>query len=682
MHRQLKLKTAALLTILSVFLTFGMGEDSALAAQSVRLTHAEAQLEAAEAKLDTDRLAAIVKGTARISGCDKLSLLEKPACYRDFAQKALKVGAGVGMFAYGVHYLHKDTVEHFGTVKKEAAGLQKLREAFKEDPTKIADPEYRKQVEDRIRATAAGAQKDIDKLIKDVLETIETILVIIEMTLLLIRLTLGLAQLVGDPKFQAAVKSVKDNLDGIGKALDQMNAGFAQMNRALGDMNDAVDDINKSLGGLNQSINKANKGMDTLNEGIGQANKAVDDMNKVVPGIKKAAEKLREVPAFEFDFSNVGETWSDGSSGLDSEEQQRRMSVILGLMPGIGDGKGIVEAITGKDMMTGEHVDGFDRALGSLAVLRWLKLGGKLIPDDIAKARKSDVVFECNSFPAGTPVLLADGTHKPIEDVRPGDEVLATDPGGEFAELTRPRPVMSTPYTSEYTDKTFVRLSVAGADGDVSDLTSTEQHRYWLPDRQAWVPAGELRAGDRLHTAEGTEATVTGTERSAGRQATYDLDVSGIDSYYVRVGAQDVLVHNCTDLARAERMFPGVAHTLDEHVNVDRQKMEALAKAKTRRMGRPTPNSRWKSADLAQKAVDQLVDQNKDRITKFVQDAGKPGKPQQLTLQGTYGTGSLGDSMDHLGNYSPTTSNGFKVILAAKKGHKPGGFYVLTAYPL
>ncbi|NUK85793.1 RNase A-like domain-containing protein [Streptomyces lunaelactis] len=262
------------------------------------------------------------------------------------------------------------------------------------------------------------------------------------------------------------------------------------------------------------------------------------------------------------------------------------------------------------------------------------------------------------------------------------DEVLATDPGGEFAELTRPRPVMSTPYTSEYTDKTFVRLSVAGADGDVSDLTSTEQHRYWLPDRQAWVPAGELRAGDRLHTAEGTEATVTATERSAGRQATYDLDVSGIDSYYVRVGAQDVLVHNCTDLARAERMFPGIAHTLDEHVNVDRQKMEALAKAKTRRMGRPTSNSRWKSADLAQKALNQLVDQNKDRITKFVQDAGKPGKPQQLTLQGTYGTGSLGDSMDHLGNYSPTTSNSFKVILAATKGHKPGGFYVLTAYPL
>lgn len=109
--------------------------------------------------------------------------------------------------------------------------------------------------------------------------------------------------------------------------------------------------------------------------------------------------------------------------------------------------------------------------------------------------------------------------------------------------------------------------------------------------------------------------------------------------------------------------------------------MKDLAVAKTRKIGRPTP-SRWSSADLAQKAVNQLVDQNKARIQKFVQDSGKPGKPQQLTLTGTHGTGSLGDSVDHLGNYSATTSNRFTVTLAIKKGHKPGGFYVLTAYPL
>ncbi|WP_097240535.1 hypothetical protein [Streptomyces sp. 1331.2] len=33
-----------------------------------------------------------------------------------------------------------------------------------------------------------------------------------------------------------------------------------------------------------------------------------------------------------------------------------------------------------------------------------------------------------NSFPAGTPVLMGDGSHKPIETIRVGDTVLATDP--------------------------------------------------------------------------------------------------------------------------------------------------------------------------------------------------------------------------------------------------------------
>ncbi|MFE7467679.1 hypothetical protein ACFU6R_26730 [Streptomyces sp. NPDC057499] len=94
-----------------------MGKQSAVAAQGIQVAAAEKNLAATQAELDADRLAAIT-----ISGCGKLSLLEKPACYRDFAGKAVKVGAGIGMFAYGIHYLHKDTVEHFGAVKKEVAG--------------------------------------------------------------------------------------------------------------------------------------------------------------------------------------------------------------------------------------------------------------------------------------------------------------------------------------------------------------------------------------------------------------------------------------------------------------------------------------------------------------------------------------------------------------------------------
>ena len=37
-------------------------------------------------------------------------------------------------------------------------------------------------------------------------------------------------------------------------------------------------------------------------------------------------------------------------------------------------------------------------------------------------------VKSVSSFVPGTMVLMADGTHKPIEQIKPGDKVLATDP--------------------------------------------------------------------------------------------------------------------------------------------------------------------------------------------------------------------------------------------------------------
>lgn len=46
-----------------------------------------------------------------------------------------------------------------------------------------------------------------------------------------------------------------------------------------------------------------------------------------------------------------------------------------------------------------------------------------------AGERAGDLATSCaNSFTADTPVTLADGTQEPIEDVKVGDKVLATDP--------------------------------------------------------------------------------------------------------------------------------------------------------------------------------------------------------------------------------------------------------------
>jgi len=63
-----------------------------------------------------------------------------------------------------------------------------------------------------------------------------------------------------------------------------------------------------------------------------------------------------------------------------------------------------------------------------------------------------------NSFAAGTAVLLADGSTKPIEKLQPGDTVRATDPA---TGRTEPEQVTAT--VVGHGDKDLVDLTLAGA---------------------------------------------------------------------------------------------------------------------------------------------------------------------------------------------------------------------------
>jgi hypothetical protein len=82
----------------------------------------------------------------------------------------------------------------------------------------------------------------------------------------------------------------------------------------------------------------------------------------------------------------------------------------------------------------------------------------------------AEVVTQCatpNSFVPGTPVLLADGTYKPIEQVSVGDRVLATDP---VTGLTQARPVINLIPGQGL--KELVRITV-DTDGNQGDATGT-----------------------------------------------------------------------------------------------------------------------------------------------------------------------------------------------------------------
>ena len=70
---------------------------------------------------------------------------------------------------------------------------------------------------------------------------------------------------------------------------------------------------------------------------------------------------------------------------------------------------------------------------------------------------------------AGTPVTMADGSQRPIEDVQRGDDVLACYGSGEF----RPAQVLAT--ASRRTNRPLVRLRLA----DGSELASTPEHVHF-----------------------------------------------------------------------------------------------------------------------------------------------------------------------------------------------------------
>lgn len=178
--------------------------------------------------------------------------------------------------------------------------------------------------------------------------------------------------------------------------------------------------------------------------------------------------------------------------------------------------------------------------LGAAGTAKWASLGKCLKPG--------------NSFTSDTPVLLADGTRKPIKDIRIGDEVLATDP--ETGE-SGPRPV--TALIKGTGDKQLVDITVGT--GTSHTLTATDGHPFWVPALNRWIQADKLTDGQWLQTSTGTWVQITAVTHRTTSTTVYNLTVADLHTYYVLAGATPVLVHNCGG-ARFSTGPDGVAEDL------------------------------------------------------------------------------------------------------------------------
>ncbi|APU19207.1 DNRLRE domain-containing protein [Actinoalloteichus sp. GBA129-24] len=144
-----------------------------------------------------------------------------------------------------------------------------------------------------------------------------------------------------------------------------------------------------------------------------------------------------------------------------------------------------------------------------------------------------------NSFAAGTEVLMADGSTKPIEDVGVGDEVLATDPTtGETSVQLVTATIVGDGV------KQLVDVTIVTEDGGTDTITATAEHPFWVADLNAWVNAEDLEPGHRFETADHRDASVTAVDAYDAPRQVRNLTVGRLHTYYLLAGQTPVLVHN------------------------------------------------------------------------------------------------------------------------------------------
>jgi hypothetical protein len=128
---------------------------------------------------------------------------------------------------------------------------------------------------------------------------------------------------------------------------------------------------------------------------------------------------------------------------------------------------------------------------------------------------------------------MADGSQKPIEDVRAGDLVLGRDAQGQIL----PQSVIGTVVHEDSASTVVVN----------GTLVTTPEHPFYVDGR--YVKAGELQVGDELTMLDGGTGAVPMATKTihvqslaseSGLDRTYNFEVAGTHNYF----AGGVLVHN------------------------------------------------------------------------------------------------------------------------------------------
>jgi RHS repeat-associated protein len=187
-----------------------------------------------------------------------------------------------------------------------------------------------------------------------------------------------------------------------------------------------------------------------------------------------------------------------------------------------------------------DDLDGLGQDM-ALAAGTGLSIAGATPIRPVSRAGASPVGGPC--FVAGTPVQMADGTIKPIEDVKAGDVVFARD---EISQETRGKRVVRT-FVKDHEGTILVFLTEGNR---VQIIESTENHPFFV-EGLGWTAAGKLEPGQQVASKMGVPTYVVRIERQPRKNVrVYNFEVEEFHTYFVGDVNGGILVHNdCTDEA-------------------------------------------------------------------------------------------------------------------------------------
>ena len=198
-------------------------------------------------------------------------------------------------------------------------------------------------------------------------------------------------------------------------------------------------------------------------------------------------------------------------------------------------------------------------------------------------------------FVKGTPILMADGSHVAIEQIKIGDLVMSRD---EATGQVSAQKVVQT-FERQANATLVLRLK----NGET--IETTKEHPFYV-ESQGFTPAGEMGIGTSIVTRAGPSATLASSKVRNRTATVYNFEVENTHTYFV--GQSDLWVHNFCGIEGLKWGWTSKktwGHTFLRHGK--KQSQSLIDRARTK-----GPQGRWlddkAAAEYLEGEVKKLID--------------------------------------------------------------------------